>query len=161
MQTNQACLQCHEEFQKEHSHHRDGSPGSHCYNCHMPHTTYGLLKGIRSHRIDSPDVSATLRTDRPNACNQCHLDRTLAWSANYLEKWYQISAPEILEEQRNVAASVLDILKGAAAKQALVAWTMGWEPARQASGSDWLNWHRTKPVRSSGEAFLFYVREKL
>ena len=37
-----------------HTHHVDGSSGSNCLNCHMPHTTYGVLKAIRSHEISSP-----------------------------------------------------------------------------------------------------------
>ena len=40
----------------EHTHHAAGSSGSRCYNCHMPHTTYGLLKAMRSHQISSPDA---------------------------------------------------------------------------------------------------------
>ena len=59
MRSNQACLQCHGDYADkiaEHSHHAVGSSGSQCMNCHMPHTTYGLLKTIRSHQISSPSV---------------------------------------------------------------------------------------------------------
>ena len=69
-----------------HTRHRADSSGSSCYNCHMPFTTYGLLKTIRSHQISSPSVQSTLATGRPNACNLCHLDKTLAWTAQYLER---------------------------------------------------------------------------
>ena len=34
-------------------------PESRCYNCHMPYTTYGLLKTIRSHTVSSPSVAET------------------------------------------------------------------------------------------------------
>src|SRR5262249_53740894 len=47
---NAACVQCH-TTDDAHAHHRAGSAGSACENCHMPHTTYGLLKTIRSHQI--------------------------------------------------------------------------------------------------------------
>ena len=50
----------------------------------MPHITYGLLKAIRSHQIDSLNVQTSLATGRPNACNLCHLDQTLAWTAEHL-----------------------------------------------------------------------------
>src|ERR1051325_4182157 len=63
MDGNQACYQCHEDFSKklaQHTRHSAESPGSLCYNCHMPHTTYGLLKGIRSHQISSPTVKSSL-----------------------------------------------------------------------------------------------------
>ena len=52
----------------------------------MPFTTYGLLKTIRSHQISNPSVQATLETGRPNACNLCHLDKTLEWTANALTR---------------------------------------------------------------------------
>jgi hypothetical protein len=84
MDGNAACLQCHASLGtnlSSHTKHAAGSPGSSCYNCHMPYTTYGLLKTIRSHQISSPSVAASLQTGRPNACNLCHLDRTLAWTA--------------------------------------------------------------------------------
>ena len=47
----------------------------------MPYTTYGLLKTIRSH-TDQQSVGRRRRveTGRPNACNLCHLDKTLAWT---------------------------------------------------------------------------------
>jgi hypothetical protein len=31
-----------------HTHHASNSSGNECYNCHMPHTTYGVLSAIRS-----------------------------------------------------------------------------------------------------------------
>ncbi len=143
METNEACTQCHESLSDEnelaaHSHHEARSSGSLCYNCHMPHTTYGLLKAIRSHQIDSPDVTASLTTGRPNACNQCHLDKTLAWSATYLDEWYGIPAPRLNEEQESIAASVLWILKGDAGQRALMAWNLGWDEAQDVSGTDWM-----------------------
>ena len=58
MNGNDACLQCHESnrYDSKHTHHQPHSSGSRCYNCHMPHTTYGLLKAIRSHQISSPEI---------------------------------------------------------------------------------------------------------
>lgn len=138
-----ACTQCHEGFSDPeavaaHTHHAPTSPGSGCYDCHTPYTTTGLLKAIRSHEISSPDVAATVATGRPNACNICHLDRTLAWSAEHLEQWYGIAPPELTQDQRAIAASVLWALGGDAGQRTLVAAYMGWIPARQASGSEWL-----------------------
>ncbi|HKQ40089.1 MAG TPA: cytochrome c3 family protein, partial [Verrucomicrobiae bacterium] len=87
MESNAACTQCHQDLSPNHSHHTQTSSGSLCYNCHMPHTTYGLMKAIRSHQVDSPSVQATIATGRPNACNLCHLDKTLAWTAEKLTEW--------------------------------------------------------------------------
>jgi hypothetical protein len=121
-----------------HAHHRADSSGSLCMNCHMPYTTYGLLKTIRSHQISSPSVKATLETGRPNACNLCHLDKSLAWAAEYLERWYRIPKPALDADQQSVAASVLTLLKGDAGQRAIVAQSLGWAPAQQVSGTGWM-----------------------
>jgi hypothetical protein len=143
---NAACLLCHASgggnvavrHIPEHSHHRVDSTGSLCMNCHMPYTTYGLLKTIRSHQISNPSVKATLDTGRPNACNLCHLDKTLAWAAEYLEQWYRIPTPALDADQHSVAAAVLTLLKGDAGQRAIVAQSLGWAPAQQASGTGWM-----------------------
>jgi hypothetical protein len=143
---NAACLLCHASGGgnvavrniPEHSHHRADSAGSLCMNCHMPYTTYGLLKTIRSHQISNPSVKATLDTGRPNACNLCHLDKTLAWAAEYLEQWYRIPTPALDADQQSVAAAVLTLLKGDAGQRAIVAQSLGWAPAQQASGTGWM-----------------------
>jgi predicted CXXCH cytochrome family protein len=141
MEGKEACLQCHPSHRaglQEHTRHGPSSAGSECYDCHMPHTTYGLLKAIRSHWIDSPSVATNVKTGRPNACNLCHLDRTLAWTQQHLERWYGAEPVTLAEGDRRVAASVAALLRGEAGTRALIAWHMGWEPARQASGRGWL-----------------------
>ena len=87
MGTNEACTQCHPSIAANvtrHTNHGERSSGSACYNCHMPYTTYGLLKTIRSHTIGSPSVAETLNAGRPNACNLCHVDKTLRWTSDAL-----------------------------------------------------------------------------
>jgi len=143
METNQACTQCHPPYLDEtklvaHTHHKPESTGSECANCHMPYTTWGLLKAIRSHEVDSPTVQASLATGRPNACNLCHLDKTLGWTARYLEDWYESEAPLLSAEEDSVAASILWLLRGDAGQRALMAWHMGWEPALAISQRAWL-----------------------
>jgi hypothetical protein len=91
-----ACAPCHDTARyaaTSHTHHAPGSPGSACMGCHMPMTAYALLKAIRSHRIDSPQAKDLASSDRPNACNLCHLDRTLAWTGATLEAWYGQRGP--------------------------------------------------------------------
>lgn len=133
------CLVCHTEFkspdaQTQHSHHPLGSSGNDCMNCHMPHTSYGLLKAMRSHTISSPSVQESLQHGRPNACNQCHLDETLAWTGEYLQAWYEIEPPhDLTDDDRNVSAAVLWALRGDAGQRALAAWTLGWKPAQEVS----------------------------
>jgi predicted CXXCH cytochrome family protein len=141
MEGNAACLQCHTELKEKlanHTHHPAGSSGSLCYNCHMPYTTYGLLKGTRSHQIGSPNAAVTQKTGRPNACNLCHLDKPLGWTADYLATWYGQSAPPLSTEEKTRSATVLHALKGDAGQRALAAYAMGWRDAQKTSGSDWL-----------------------
>ncbi|HYL39168.1 MAG TPA: ammonia-forming cytochrome c nitrite reductase subunit c552 [Bryobacteraceae bacterium] len=140
MDGNEACLQCHSKFRtnlQDHTRHHSASANL-CYNCHMPYTSYGLLRALRSHQVSSPSVAASVSTGRPNACNQCHLDRTLAWTSEYLAKWYAIPKPELTAEQQTISAAILWLLRGDAGQRALMAWSAGWQPARQASGVDWM-----------------------
>jgi len=134
---NGACTGCH-RMPEAHAHHRAGSSGGECENCHMPRTTYGLLKTIRSHRISSPSVQATIDTGRPNACNLCHLDKTLGWTADTLLRWYGTSRPALGDDGESVAASVVWLLRGDAGQRAIVAQAMGQPDAQQASGAGWL-----------------------
>jgi hypothetical protein len=134
---NGACTGCH-RTPDTHAHHRAGSSGSECLNCHMPRTTYGLLKTIRSHQIGSPSVQATIDTGRPNACNLCHLDKTLGWTADTLQRWYGAPRPSLGKDEESVAASVVWLLRGDAGQRAIVAQAMGQADAQQASGNGWL-----------------------
>jgi predicted CXXCH cytochrome family protein len=140
---DQACTQCHEALgnpskQLAHTHHPAGSSGSECYNCHMPRTTYGVLKAIRSHQVSSPRIADQLATGRPNACNLCHLDKTLAWSAEHLSAWYAQPKLQLTQEQSSVAEGVRLALAGDAGQRALLAWHFGWQPAVQTSGRGWI-----------------------
>ena len=166
MAGNHACVQCHDDFSTDeqvtaHTHHEATSAASLCYNCHMPHTTFGLLKAIRSHGLVSPSVQSSLDTGRPNACNQCHLDQTLAWSADLLESWYGQPKPELSEDEQKIAASVLWSLKGDAGQRALMAWSMGWEEARAASGSDWMIPYLAELMKDPYDAVRFVANESL
>jgi hypothetical protein len=139
---NNACVGCHVSVASNltaHTQHRADSSGSSCYNCHMPYTTYGLLRAQRSHQISSPRVKDSIDTGRPNACNACHLDRSLGWTSRYLEAWYGHVPPVLTDDEQTVAASVLWLLRGDAGQRALVASAMGWAPAQQASGKEWLS----------------------
>src|SRR5438128_3387690 len=104
----------------------------------MPRTTFGLLRAMRSHHVSSPTVQESIRYGRPNACNLCHLDQTLAWTAQKLHAWYNQPAPELSQDDQTIAAAVQWILKGDAGQRALIAWGMGWESAQKTASRDWL-----------------------
>jgi predicted CXXCH cytochrome family protein len=140
MDGDHACLQCHKTYADDieaHTHHAIGSSGSQCYNCHMPHTTYALFTAMRSHRVDSPNIQSSVDSGRPNACNLCHQNQTLQWSADRLTEWYGAPPVELTEEEQTIAASVLWVLRGNAVQRLITAWHMGWKPAQDASGQSW------------------------
>ncbi|HET9620616.1 MAG TPA: cytochrome c3 family protein [Kofleriaceae bacterium] len=139
--TNAACTGCHPAIAQDvpaHTHHAAASTGSSCFNCHMPHTVYGLLKGIRNHRIDSPKVTgpfvaATGGDARPNACNLCHVDKSLAWTADKLAAWYKQPVPALPPADADTPAAVSWLLSGDAVLRAVSAWHFGWDAARGAA----------------------------
>jgi predicted CXXCH cytochrome family protein len=87
---NGLCAQCHKPATydvQQHHHHQAGSAGASCANCHMPETTYMGVDPRRDHsmRVPRPDLSIVMGT--PNACNQCHTDKSAEWSLNSLREW--------------------------------------------------------------------------
>src|SRR4051812_25470166 len=88
---NALCGQCHmpEKFDvAEHHHHQPGGTGAQCVNCHMPKKTYMIVDDRRDHsfRVPRPDLSVAIGT--PNACTQCHADRSADWAAGAVAQWY-------------------------------------------------------------------------
>jgi len=85
------CLQCHASDKypaASHHHHERADPKLTCASCHMPTRTYMVIDPRHDHslRIPRPDLSQTLGT--PNACNDCHTDKPIAWAASAIEQWY-------------------------------------------------------------------------
>ncbi|TWU04261.1 multiheme c-type cytochrome [Stieleria varia] len=160
---NDACVGCHDQqqYSTSHTHHLADSSGSNCYNCHMPHTAYGLLKAIRNHTISIPDLKQDIAAGRPNACNQCHLDKSLKWTAENLKEWYSIEEPELDAEQTEIAAAILWLMKGDAANRALAAWTMGWSDAQAASGNDWQSIYLAQSLNDPYQAIRLISRRSL
>ena len=164
MDGNGACLQCHEPMRADvtaHTRHGAESSGSSCYNCHMPYTSYGLLKTVRSHTISSPTATESAELGRPNACNLCHLDKTLGWTADHLDEWYGTPVPALSDDERRVAASLLWILKGDAGLRALAAQSMGWAPAQAASGTSWMVPHLGEALGDRYDAVRFIAARSL
>lgn len=98
---NALCLQCHDAKANPafpgaaggydapgHHHHAPNSPGAQCTACHMPAKNYMVVQPRPDHslRVPRPDLSVTLGT--PNACNQCHADRSAQWAADAVTKWF-------------------------------------------------------------------------
>ncbi|WP_421982175.1 multiheme c-type cytochrome [Roseibium sp.] len=103
---NAVCTQCHSEAGSDrfptlttkayddpaHHFHEPGSQGAQCQSCHMIERIYMGIDGRRDHsfRIPRPDMSVSLGT--PNACTDCHADKTAAWAAGVLETRFPQSA---------------------------------------------------------------------
>ncbi len=99
---NAICTQCHNKASTKHfsdlnqknydspthSHHKAGSPGAQCVNCHMPEKAYMQIDFRRDHsfRIPRPDLTEKIGT--PNACNQCHTDKSAAWASKAIQQWF-------------------------------------------------------------------------
>lgn len=97
--SNGVCTQCHSpagndrfptlplaEFDSPaHHFHPEGSEGAQCKSCHMIERVYMGVDGRRDHsfRVPRPDLSVS--TGAPNACNDCHQDKTASWAAEVLE----------------------------------------------------------------------------
>jgi Flp pilus assembly protein TadD len=88
---NQTCGACHSPARfdtEQHHHHQPDTAGGQCVNCHMPTRTYMVVDARRDHsfRVPRPDLSVKYGT--PNACTQCHRDRTAGWAADAVSKWF-------------------------------------------------------------------------
>jgi predicted CXXCH cytochrome family protein len=88
---NNLCMQCHSAQKYDspkHHFHKPGSAGAQCVECHMPTRTYMVVDQRRDHslRIPRPDLSVKLGT--PNACGNCHTDKSARWASEVVNKWY-------------------------------------------------------------------------
>jgi predicted CXXCH cytochrome family protein len=143
MRTNEACYQCHDDYRHrlaEHTRHSADSPGSLCFNCHMPHVVYSLMGTHRSHRIETPNLQSSLGTGKPHACNLCHLDKSLGWTRDQLALWpngKKTAAGKLSADEESISAAVLEFSRGDARIRVIVAGAFENPAAQQISGTDW------------------------
>ncbi len=110
---NALCLQCHKaedyDTPRHHFHKNYGEKGksvisesgikfetgsgSQCINCHMHGRNYMGVDYRRDHSFRIPRPDLTIKIGVPNACNQCHADKSPQWAQSYIEKWYGKSRP--------------------------------------------------------------------
>ena len=88
---NLTCTQCHITNQYDtpkHTFHPKGSPSAQCVSCHMPGKVYmgNDLRHDHSFRVPRPDLSVKYGT--PNACSNCHKDKSEKALADAVIKWY-------------------------------------------------------------------------
>src|SRR5262249_15080354 len=143
MRTNEACYRCNGPYRArltEHPKHPPESPGSLCFNCHMPHQVYSLLATHRSHRIESPTLEGSIGTGKPHACNLCHLDKSLGWTRDELAKWpgAKKSSAKLTDDEEKISSAVLLLAAGDARSRALVAGAFANPEAQKASSTGWV-----------------------
>ena len=85
------CFQCHSPDKYAavtHHRHEAASPPLSCVSCHMPTRTYMIVDRRHDHsfRVPRPDLSAKFGT--PNACNDCHTDKSPEWAASAVDRWH-------------------------------------------------------------------------
>lgn len=102
---NAVCTQCHSPAGNErfpslrkalyddpaHHFHEVDTPGAQCKSCHMIERTYMQVDGRRDHsfRVPRPDLSD--QTGAPNACTDCHADKSASWAADELARRFSES----------------------------------------------------------------------
>jgi predicted CXXCH cytochrome family protein len=95
------CLDCHSPLSpngprtatlEEHTHHKQGSPGSQCVACHMPkiETTIADVK-VSAHAFAFISPAMTDRFNIPNPCTACHTDKNTGWALQQLQTWKERS----------------------------------------------------------------------
>jgi len=105
---NELCMKCHRPDiynTPDHHFHKMSDPagkhlvnrgkpeykqgtGAQCVNCHMVGKFYMGNDYRRDHSFRNPRPDLTLSIGSPNACNDCHSDKQVSWSQNYMIKWY-------------------------------------------------------------------------
>ncbi|HKP84817.1 MAG TPA: cytochrome c3 family protein [Blastocatellia bacterium] len=130
--SNKPCLVCHEEYEApaalaRHTKHGAESAGSSCYTCHTPRVVYGVMAIHPTHDITIPSPQLTA-AGIPNACNQCHLDRSVNWAINESKRlWPERyrSASLINDAQYDLPEGPRSLFAGDALARALAAEAMG------------------------------------
>lgn len=120
---NAVCTQCHSEAgnpdfaslplktydDPSHHFHTPDTDAAQCKSCHMIERDYMGVDGRRDHsfRVPRPDLSIATRA--PNACNDCHKDKTARWANEAVEIWYPQSTHRGPHFSTGIAAARTDL----------------------------------------------------
>lgn len=98
---NAVCTQCHgvesnpafpsakgNYDSPAHHFHQAASAGAQCVSCHMPTKVYMQIQARPDHAIRIPRPDLSMRIGTPNACNQCHSDKSAQWASKKIVSWY-------------------------------------------------------------------------
>ena len=91
------CARCHLPSRFDtanHHHHEQGTPGASCLDCHMRDKRFMVVDPRRDHSFRIPRPDLTVRLGTPNACGDCHQDRSADWAAEQVASWFGPDRPE-------------------------------------------------------------------
>ena len=126
VENDELCLQCHGRnkvvngvLAPQVGHNKlCGGKAMPCVECHMPRMTYMGRDLRRDHSLHWPDPRMSLELGVPNACLNCHKDKSHEWCMEYLEKRYKV---ERLGKYRQRFRAAGHALQGKGSVQELVA----------------------------------------
>jgi len=94
---NDLCTRCHLAGRYDtpaHHHHKPGTDGASCVECHMPTRTYMVVDPRRDHGLKVPRPDLTVTIGVPNVCNRCHEDESAEWARDKVIEWYGPRRPD-------------------------------------------------------------------
>jgi len=118
------CLQCHASETFATTDHQLHSPlDANCIDCHMPSTTYMQVDPRNDHSFRIPRPDLTRDHGVPNACNNCHTDKSASWAVDVLRQNDRLPSPEddlhwsaLLASTERLDANSMDTLAKLAAE---------------------------------------------
>ena len=142
MEGNGACLQCHAVHRDERARAHEAPAGiDRQLVLQLPHAVHDVRPAESAAEPSDQQSHASPRVSRPAV----RMPATPAISTRRWPGRRSISRSgtehrrsRLSEDEQTVAASLLWLLRGDAGQRALAAWSMGWAPARQASGTGWM-----------------------
>ena len=78
-----------------HHFHPTNSTGALCVSCHMLVKNYMVIDPRHDHSFPIPRPNLSVKLGTPNACNQCHKDKSPQWAAQVMNKWYGPQSQQI------------------------------------------------------------------
>lgn len=90
LEKDKVCMQCHTPnyASSNHTFHLENTEASDCRSCHMPTRVYMGNDVRHDHNFAVPRPDLSEKYNVPNACNQCHTDKSAQWARQAIEKWY-------------------------------------------------------------------------
>lgn len=129
LQGNAVCTQCHQPVANPrfpaaagfydspaHHFHQMGTSGAQCISCHMPSKNFMIIHSRPDHHISIPNPDLSMQIGTPNACTNCHQDKSAQWASDWIKKWYGPKTPK-----SSYGKTISDARQGKDVETALIA----------------------------------------